>query len=312
MLQFMQFIQDQVKPEVDQVIEQVILEKFDDRDLTKLLVRGKRLRAGIIMAMQHAWGGDEKAALRLAAAVELAHSASLICDDMIDSDDTRRGQPARHITVGHKQAMLDTIGVISLPYELVAPYGEIYVRALAKTQQSMVRGVIHEVIKNPGLPASALYDAIIAQKTGKLFQLAAIYGYSNTGRGKHIKEIAAWGLHVGKAMQIADDIADLRVAATGASQSKPGSEMVLLRCVTAEQLARELITDVKGGSLHPGRVKELWEQEGVQKSLQQVLDKQINAADAMMAAIDETGIARYVQILRDIPHEIPIVMMNEV
>ncbi len=312
MLQFMQFIEDQVKPGVDEVIEDVVSEKFGDPNLTKLLVRGKRLRAGIVMAMQHAWGGDEQAAMRLAAAVELAHSASLICDDMIDADETRRGQPARHITVGHKQAMLDTIGVISLPYELVAPYGEEYVRALAKTQQSMVRGVIKEVIKNPGLPASALYDAIIAQKTGKLFQLAALYGYWNTGRANYSKDIAAWGLHVGKAMQIADDIADLRKAATGTSPSKPGSEMVLLRCVTAEQLARELVIDVKGGSLQPGRVKDLWEQEGVQKSLQQVLDKQINAADEAMAAIDERGIARYVQILRDIPHEIPVVMITEV
>jgi len=312
MLQFMSFIEDQVKPGVDEIIERTVSEKFKDPNLTKLLTRGKRLRAGIVMAMQHAWGGDEQAAMHLAAAVELAHSASLICDDMIDADDTRRGQPARHITVGHKQAMLDTIGVISLPYELVAPYGEAYVRALAKTQQSMVRGVIQEVIRNPGLPASALYDAIIAQKTGKLFQLAAVYGYWNTGKSKHSKEIAAWGLHVGKGMQIADDIADLRKAAAGNASSKPGSEMVLLRCVTAEQLARELVIDVKGGSLHPGRVKDLWEQEGVQKSLQQVLDKQINAADEIMVGIHHVGIARYVQILREVPHEIPIVMMNEV
>ena len=198
--------------------------------------------------------------LDLACAIELAHSASLILDDMIDEDDTRRGLPTLHLTHGHKKAMLEAIGVLSLPYDLASHSGTVYVKMLADTQRVMVSGAIKELFSNPKLPASKIYDMIIAHKTGRLFSLAAEWGYM-AGSGYEgtpgATAAAGYGMHCGKAMQIADDITDLYEIMDGKKSSNFGSEILLLSCVGIDGLAKEFIHDLKNGTLDFSKVKEL-------------------------------------------------------
>ena len=308
---------EEVKPVVDEKIEKVAHRKLKDDYLVELLVRGKRLRAGLLsLVFESTCDKRFTSTLDLACAIELAHSASLIIDDMLDEDELRRGMPTVHMTEGHKRAMLDTVGILSLPYDLVVPYGESYVQSLAETQRGMVSGVLMEVIDDPDMPASKVYDIIIRQKTGKPFGLAASWGYlaglngkKNGGNG-HASKWTSYGIHVGKAMQIADDMTDLKQILQTKKKTGYGSELLLLRCVTAERLAKELFSDIKHMTLHFEKAKELWSSDGIQASLREMLKKEVAAA---RVCVLELGLPQSAKrdLLISAPEEIAHAMLTE-
>ena len=306
-----------VKPLVDERINEVARKKLRDDYLVQMLVRGKRLRGGLLMLVyestcNRAFNGT----VDLACAIELAHSASLVIDDMLDEDKVRRGMPTVHVKEGQKRAMLDTVGILSLPYDLVVPFGEKYVQSLAETQRGMVSGVLKELMRDPQLPASKIYDMIIKQKTGKPFGLAASWGYlaglNGKGNGLHnqARRWMSYGIHVGKAMQIADDIVDLQQIMRSKRKTGLGSELLLLRCVTAERLAKELFSDIKRLDLHFEKAKELWSDKGAQESLNQKLRFEIERAASIVDDIDPPNkVPR--DLLRTAPEDIVDIMLSE-
>ncbi|MDV2480750.1 polyprenyl synthetase [Methanoculleus sp. Wushi-C6] len=235
MMPFPEFL-EKIRPAVNRRIEEVAAgEETIDPEIVPLLLRGKRMRAGLLLCVHAGLAGTTaltRQALDLACAVELAHAASLILDDILDGDTVRRGVPSLHLSRGEGRAVLDAVGVLALPYALAAPYGSRYVTMLASAQRSMAHGVAREVAGEPQFPAAELYDAIITGKTGHLFSLAAAWGAMAAGEEEAVvAAFAGYGLSTGRAMQIADDIADMRAIATGAGGCRPGSEALLLRCL---------------------------------------------------------------------------------
>ena len=73
-----------------------------------LTAGGKRLRPVLVLAFCAACGGDVRAALPVACAVEMVHTYSLIHDDLpcMDNDDLRRGKPTNHVVYGECTATL--------------------------------------------------------------------------------------------------------------------------------------------------------------------------------------------------------------
>lgn len=257
MIPFREFL-EKIRPVVDRRIAETAGGEGEiDSAVLALLSKGKRMRAGLLLYI-HAGlartAAPTRQALDLACAVELAHAASLILDDMLDGDTARRGVPSLHLTRGEGRAVLDAVGILALPYALAAPYGAGYVTMLASAQRKMARGVAWEMLGGPDLPAAELYDAIVARKTGCLFSLAAAWGAMVTGKEDAVvAAFGEFGLAAGKAMQVADDIADLRAPGAGVRGSRPGSEALLLRCVpgnngTRQALGRILEREVSGAA----------------------------------------------------------------
>ncbi|MFZ3168606.1 MAG: polyprenyl synthetase family protein [Candidatus Methanoperedens sp.] len=113
---------DKKRQEINSHIKLIVEDKISDPDVILALLKGKRMRARLLLLVFDAVpdrGKDISRALDLACAIELAHSASLILDDMLDEDKERRGQPAAHLTRGHKRAILDVIDILSLPYDIL-------------------------------------------------------------------------------------------------------------------------------------------------------------------------------------------------
>ena len=237
MMPFREYLEE-VRPTINRRIEEVAGGgDAVDPDLLPFLLKGKRMRAALLLhvhaALTRATAPSPRA-LNLACALEFAHAASLILDDMLDGDAIRRRAPALHLTRGEGQAVLDAVGILALPYALATPYGARYVTMLASAQRRMARGVAWEVLGQPRLPAAELYDAVISRKTGCLFSLAAAWGAMTAGADDGlVAAFADFGLSAGKAMQIADDIADLHALAAGIRAGRPGSEALLLQSITA-------------------------------------------------------------------------------
>lgn len=245
---FLRYLEE-VRPEVNERISSA-LSALDaggglDPRLAAVLGHGKRLRAGICLLSFDALSGRPGArgtALDLAAAIEIAHSASLILDDMLDGDEERRGMPALHISRGQKRALLEVIALLSLPYTIAARHGGAYVAGLAATQRRMAGGARTELEAAPFPPAFRRYEEVITGKTGDLFGLAARSGAEAGGCPPELADRAgSFGVLVGKAMQVADDIADLRAPSAGRRGPGGASELLLLRCGGPDETLAEAI-----------------------------------------------------------------------
>src|SRR5690606_22285006 len=84
---------------------------------------GKRLRPMLALATCEVVGGNPRAAMRAACAVELIHAYSLVHDDMpcMDNDVLRRGKPTVHVKFGQAQALLAGDALQALAFELLVP-----------------------------------------------------------------------------------------------------------------------------------------------------------------------------------------------
>lgn len=185
------------------------------------VMRGKRLRGGLTLLLHDLLeGSDRSAALDLAAAVEIAHSIGLIIDDMLDGDVERRGEATVHIDMGAGAALLEAIGLLSVPYALASGHGRMAVDALATAHQLMVNGAKSEL----SAPDTSWerYHAIISQKTGELFALSAAYGAMAAGAGPNaVGGAREYGMRCGIAYQIIDDILDIDHASESRGCSGP-------------------------------------------------------------------------------------------
>ncbi|MBC7444040.1 MAG: polyprenyl synthetase family protein [Polaromonas sp.] len=189
---------------------------------------GKRLRPLLVMAACEAAGGDARAALRPACAVELIHAYSLVHDDLpcMDNDVLRRGKPTAHVKFGEAQALLAGDALQALAFELLTPEdGSVdaptqarLCRLLAQAAgfQGMAGGQAID-LASVGLPlTSGELHEMHRLKTGALLQASVLMG-------------AACGAAVGLAFQVVDDILDVtadaatlgKTAGKDAAQEKP-------------------------------------------------------------------------------------------
>jgi geranylgeranyl diphosphate synthase type II len=189
-----------------------------------LLAGGKRLRPILCLAGCEAVGGTVEQALPAAAALEMIHCSSLIHDDLpgMDDDDLRRGRPTNHKVYGEGVAILagDALLLDSLGHlARAAAEGRVdpgrALRALsiiadAAGHRGMVGGQGVDLTsenQNPGLDTVRF---IHAKKTGALLSAAAASGgVMGGGTNGQINALAEYGLSLGLAFQIADDILDV-------------------------------------------------------------------------------------------------------
>ena len=101
---------------------------YQDLDeMESALAEGKRIRPFLVMEFCRLFGGDARAALPFACAIECVHASSLIHDDMpcMDNDDLRRGKPTNHVVFGEDIALLAGDALITRGYEIAAENTEV-------------------------------------------------------------------------------------------------------------------------------------------------------------------------------------------
>ena len=222
---------------------------------------GKRLRPVLTLEFCRALGGDLKKALPFACAVEMIHCYSLIHDDLpcMDDDDLRRGKPSCHIQFGEANALLAGDGLLTLAFQTLGEspltHGSDPKAALAAvgilSRRAGVKGMIGgQVIdlESEGKPVEEpVLHRLHSLKTSALIQAACEMGAAAAGAGDSYQKLAAdFGLYLGLAFQIIDDILD--VIGDERSLGKPvGSDQEnkkttyasLMGIEESKQLARE-------------------------------------------------------------------------
>jgi geranylgeranyl diphosphate synthase, type II len=183
---------------------------------------GKRLRGILCLETGRLFGGDEQCLLRLASALEMIHTYSLIHDDLpaLDNDDLRRGRPTCHRTFGEATAILAGDALLTLAFEILVapgPPGDDLklrvVRELARaigTRDGMIAGQVVDLeAETHGADASGI-EFIHSAKTGALIRASVRSGAVYAGAPEEdISRVDAYGGRVGLAFQIVDDLLDV-------------------------------------------------------------------------------------------------------
>jgi geranylgeranyl diphosphate synthase, type II len=183
-----------------------------------LLAGGKRVRPVLALATARALGADPQGYLRVAAAIELIHTYSLIHDDLpaMDDDELRRGQPTAHVKYGEDVAILAGDGLFAEairlfceqpgdPAQVLAALAEL---TAATGVDGMVGGQYVDVA-GEAADAEAL-RALHGLKTGRL--IAAGVGVVLVLEGKPepgTMPYRRFAAELGVLFQIVDDILDV-------------------------------------------------------------------------------------------------------
>ena len=169
---------------------------------------GKRLRPLICLLSAELVGGEREKAIKPSLALELIHNGTLIHDDIIDEDETRRGKPSVHITYGVERGILAGDILLSLGLKYAAETGDPrIVEWLSETSSKMVQGVALQTHYRRRILSEEEYLEIAYLKSGSLFEASAALGaLIGGGDDDEVKRLASFGRCFGVAYQIRDDV----------------------------------------------------------------------------------------------------------
>jgi octaprenyl-diphosphate synthase len=201
-----------------QAVENIMLDVINSdvktlRDASHhiVLAGGKRIRPRLLMLIYGALGGTDIAhAARVAAALELVHTASVVHDDINDHGVVRRGRPSVNAIWGRTFALLTGDFLFTKVYELLAPYKDLNI-VLADATVALVEGETLQAsaVKEKNFTRE-IYFQIIARKTAALFKAGGIMGAKLAGADSTAAEaMGQYGYNMGLAFQIVDDLLDL-------------------------------------------------------------------------------------------------------
>ncbi|AMV35767.1 Octaprenyl-diphosphate synthase [Pirellula sp. SH-Sr6A] len=173
---------------------------------------GKRLRPCLTLLSAKACGGVTEETIRLAAAIELVHTATLVHDDILDGADQRRHRPTTHTLWGVQDAILLGDWLFTHAYELANQGESTYPgRCIARAAKLVCEGEIRQgrSVGNLDLAESDYYD-ILGAKTGALCEVSCRLGAWSANASDSISErFAQYGYGLGVAFQIYDDWLDI-------------------------------------------------------------------------------------------------------
>lgn len=195
-----------------------------------LLAGGKRIRPTLVLEFCRVAGGDVKACIPVACAIEMLHTYSLIHDDLpcMDNDDLRRGRPTNHVIYGECTATLagdalqaEAFGTIlrsALPVERRAKCAELLAGAVGL--DGMCGGQYLDMLWEGRTLTEQELTEINSRKTGSLLVAACQMGVAAAGGSEAMLAAAGhYGAALGMAFQIRDDMLD--VLSTTESLGKP-------------------------------------------------------------------------------------------
>ncbi|MFO1313789.1 MAG: polyprenyl synthetase family protein [Burkholderiales bacterium] len=172
---------------------------------------GKRLRPALLLLTARATGYRGTEHHTLAAVVEMIHTATLLHDDVVDESDMRRGHATANAEFGNAASVLVGDFLYSRAFQLMVGVGRMRVlEILAETTNAIAEGEVLQLMNagDADLDETSYID-VIQRKTARLFEAAARLGAVLGGAAPDVEDaLARYGMHLGTAFQLVDDILD--------------------------------------------------------------------------------------------------------
>ena len=172
---------------------------------------GKRLRPMLTIAAAKLCGYRGDGHVRLAAAVEFMHTATLLHDDVVDESDYRRGKASARRLWGNQASVLVGDFLLGQAFRMMVEVGSLAALKILSTAAAVIaEGEVMQLAaaKNTATTEDA-YLAIIDAKTAALFSAAAEVGGAISERpAEEQAALRSYGRNLGIAFQLVDDALD--------------------------------------------------------------------------------------------------------
>ncbi|MDW0112118.1 polyprenyl synthetase family protein [Sporosarcina saromensis] len=225
-------------PMIDEQLQQLLTGGYSPISLRESMLYsvkagGKRIRPLLVLAVLEDFGVQSADALKVASAVELIHTYSLIHDDLpcMDDDDYRRGQLTNHKVFGEATAVLAGDALQTAAFNALASLENTsaekalaLVRLLAEASgaKGMVGGQILDMEGEKASLSLEQLEEVHLHKTGALLSFCIEAGAILAGANENqIAQLRSYARNIGLAFQIKDDILD--VTATTEQLGKPAN-----------------------------------------------------------------------------------------
>jgi octaprenyl-diphosphate synthase len=210
-------IHDLVRDDLERVEKEIQLDSIASVETVTTIAQylqaggGKRLRPILVLLSSKLMGQTTDAGIRMAAVVEMIHTATLVHDDVIDFAKSRRGRPSANVIWGNHTSVLAGDWLYMQAFSVALKERNFHILdLLIGLTQMMVEGELLQLERIGKIDISeADYMELVDRKTASLFsacsRLGAIVGGGDEVSERRMGEFA-WNL--GMAFQLVDDILD--------------------------------------------------------------------------------------------------------
>ncbi|SMC28978.1 octaprenyl-diphosphate synthase [Andreprevotia lacus DSM 23236] len=172
---------------------------------------GKRLRPMLVLLAAQAMGYQGENHRKLAAVIEFIHTSTLLHDDVVDESALRRGNPTANALFGNAASVLVGDFMYTRAFQLMVSCDSMRVmQVLADATNIIAEGEVLQLMNIGNVDIDeAGYVQVIQYKTAKLFEAAARLGAILVDAPAEAEDkLARYGMHLGTAFQIIDDVLD--------------------------------------------------------------------------------------------------------
>lgn len=301
-----QAIRDLVKADFDAVNQLIAKRLYSKVNLIQEIAEhiihsgGKRLRPLLVLLCARALNYSGRNHIELAAVIEFIHTATLLHDDVVDASMLRRGLQTANAIWGNDASILVGDFLYSRSFQMMANLQNMRVmEVLADATNQIAEGEVLQLMNRHNLDADeAIYMEVIRCKTAKLFEAATQLGaIAANAISEQELALATYGLHLGIAYQLIDDVLDYTAATAelgknlgdDLAEGKPTLPLIYaLQHGTAQQakLIRDAI--LNGGLANLTDILEIMETTGAFAYARQKAQYQADLAIASLSIIPES------------------------
>jgi octaprenyl-diphosphate synthase len=177
---------------------------------------GKRLRPMLTLALARLTGYAGDGHIKLAAAVEFMHTATLLHDDVVDESELRRGRLAARMLWGNEASVLVGDFLLGQAFKMMVEVGSLKALEILSSAAAVIaEGEVMQLAaaKNTATTEDE-YIAVIRAKTAELFAAACEVGPALSARQKAEQTACrSFGMNLGITFQLVDDVLDYGGAA---------------------------------------------------------------------------------------------------
>jgi octaprenyl-diphosphate synthase len=188
---------------------------------------GKRLRPLLVLLSAKTFGYEGTAHIELATTIEFLHTATLLHDDVVDASELRRGRQTANTLWGNEASVLVGDYLYARALQSMTKLENTKVmRIIAEATSVIVEGEVQQLInRNNPETTESNYMMVIRSKTAKLFEAATQLGAVISHRSAAEEQaMAQYGLHLGNAYQLIDDLLDY-IAPAEQMGKNPGDDL---------------------------------------------------------------------------------------
>lgn len=172
---------------------------------------GKRLRPALVLLSARAFGYQGSTHIELAAIIEFIHTATLLHDDVVDASKMRRGHLTANQRWGNEASVLVGDFLYSRAFQMMVDAGSLRImEVLSDATNIIAEGEVQQLLnRHDAETTQERYLQVVRNKTAKLFEAAGQIGAILNERSPAEEQaMASYGLHIGTAFQLIDDVLD--------------------------------------------------------------------------------------------------------